>query len=119
MHADRTPGMLGDPLRTAWACQPVLGPTPSVGPVASVFQLVRQTQEMSLTDVPKLIATASLVFGPLKTRTLTAFLAPLARHFGQPSVAALCSPLYASRSARHGRPASATSCRCMPGPSGR
>lgn len=56
-------------------CLPVLGLTMLVGLLISVFQVVTQIQEMSLTFVPKLITAAlTLVFaGPWMLRTLTQF----------------------------------------------
>jgi flagellar biosynthetic protein FliQ len=56
-------------------CLPVLCLTMLVGLLVSIFQVVTQIQEMSLTFVPKLLsAMAVLVFaGPWMLRTLTQF----------------------------------------------
>ena len=60
-------------------CFPFLALTMAVGLLVSVFQVVTQIQEMSLTFVPKLI-TAGLgliFFGPWMLQKITAFAAKL------------------------------------------
>jgi flagellar biosynthesis protein FliQ len=56
-------------------CLPVLGTTMLVGLAVSVFQVITQIQEMSLSFVPKLVAAAVAViaFGPWMLRTLCRF----------------------------------------------
>ena len=56
-------------------CMPVLGLTMLVGLIISIFQVVTQIQEMSLTFVPKLITAALtlVIAGPWMLRTLTQF----------------------------------------------
>jgi flagellar biosynthetic protein FliQ len=56
-------------------CLPVLAITMIVGLVVSVLQVVTQIQEMSLSFVPKLVATglAVIAFGPWMLRTLCRF----------------------------------------------
>lgn len=76
MHADLALRMLGDLFWTGMlVCLPVLGLTMIVGLLVSVFQVVTQVQEMSLTFIPKLVtaAVSLVVFGPWILRTLTAF----------------------------------------------
>jgi flagellar biosynthetic protein FliQ len=75
--------MLSDLLWTGlWVCLPVLGLTMLVGLVVSMFQVVTQIQEISLTFVPKVATTAIslIVFGPWMLRTLTAFVTRLWTH---------------------------------------
>jgi flagellar biosynthetic protein FliQ len=54
---------------------PILGLTMLVGLVISVFQVVTQVQEMSLSFVPKLLAAgiAAVVFGSWMLRVLAQF----------------------------------------------
>lgn len=76
MHADLAMRMMGDLFWTGLqVCLPVLGLTMLVGLLVSLFQVVTQIQEMSLTFVPKLATAAItlLVFGPWILRTLMAF----------------------------------------------
>ncbi len=76
MRADLALQMLGDLFWTGLlVCAPVLGLTMIVGLLVSVFQVVTQVQEMSLTFAPKLVVAAvSLVaFGPWMLRTLASF----------------------------------------------
>lgn len=56
-------------------CLPILGLTMLVGLMISIFQVVTQIQEMSLTFVPKLITAAVtlVVAGPWMLRTLTQY----------------------------------------------
>ncbi len=56
-------------------CLPVLGLTMLVGLLVSVFQVVTQIQEMTLSFVPKLVTAgiAIVVFGPWMLRTLCQF----------------------------------------------
>ena len=56
-------------------CLPVLGITMLVGLAVSVFQVLTQIQEMSLSFVPKLLAAglAVVAFGPWMLRTLCRF----------------------------------------------
>jgi len=56
-------------------CLPVLGITMLVGLAVSVFQVLTQIQEMSLSFVPKLVAAglAVVAFGPWMLRTLCRF----------------------------------------------
>lgn len=56
-------------------CLPVLGLTLLVGLAVSIFQVVTQIQEMSLSFVPKLVtaAVAIVVFGPWMLRVLCQF----------------------------------------------
>jgi len=76
VHADLALRMLGDLFWTGLlVCLPVLGLTMAVGLLVSVFQVVTQIQEMSLTFIPKLVTAAIslVVFGPWILRTLTGF----------------------------------------------
>jgi len=54
---------------------PILGLALFVGLVVSIFQVVTQIQEMSLTFIPKIIAVALalVAFGPWMLRTLVEF----------------------------------------------
>lgn len=56
-------------------CLPVLGLTMLVGLIISIFQVVTQIQEMSLTFVPKLVTAALtlIIAGPWMLRKLTQF----------------------------------------------
>jgi flagellar biosynthetic protein FliQ len=76
MHADLALHLLSDLLWTGLViCMPILGLTMLVGVVISVFQVVTQVQELSLTFVPKLVtaALALLAFGPWSLGKLAAF----------------------------------------------
>lgn len=54
---------------------PVLGLAMLVGLIVSIFQVVTQIQEMSLTFIPKIITVALtlIVFGPWMLRTLVEY----------------------------------------------
>lgn len=54
---------------------PILGLSMLVGLLISIFQVVTQIQEMSLTFVPKIVtvALALIAFGPWMLRSLLAF----------------------------------------------
>lgn len=54
-------------------CAPVLGLTLLVGLLISIFQVVTQIQEMSLTFIPKMLVAALtlIAFGPWMLKTLT------------------------------------------------
>jgi flagellar biosynthetic protein FliQ len=56
-------------------CLPVLGLTMLVGLLVSIFQVVTQIQEMTLSFVPKLVTAgvSIIVFGPWMLRTLCQF----------------------------------------------
>lgn len=60
-------------------CLPVLGVIMLVGVTISVIQAITQVQEMTLTFVPKLLATAItlVVAGPWMLRKLTQYAAQL------------------------------------------
>jgi flagellar biosynthesis protein FliQ len=76
LQADLALRMLGDLFWTGLlVCAPVLGLTMIVGLLVSVFQVITQVQEMSLTFVPKLLvaAVALLAFGPWMLRMLASF----------------------------------------------
>lgn len=76
MHADLALKMMSDLFWTGLlVCLPVLGITMLVGVLISLFQVVTQVQEMSLTFVPKLFtAGAVLIFaGPWMLKKLTQF----------------------------------------------
>lgn len=76
MHLDLAIRMMADLLWTGLVvCAPILALTMLVGVLISVFQVVTQIQEMSLTFVPKLVAAAAavLVSGPWMLRKLSAF----------------------------------------------
>lgn len=73
MHGDLAMKVTADLFWTGLlVCLPVLGVTLLVGLLVSVFQVVTQIQEMSLSFVPKLVAAAVAVvaFGPWMLRTL-------------------------------------------------
>ena len=76
MHPDLALHMVRDLFWTGLlVCAPVLGLTMLVGLIISVFQVVTQVQEMSLTFVPKL-ATAAIcliIFGPWMLRELVQY----------------------------------------------
>lgn len=76
MHSDLAMKMTSDLFWTGLlVCLPVLGLTMAVGLVISIFQVVTQIQEMSLTIVPKLVAAgaALIAFGPWMLRSICAF----------------------------------------------
>jgi flagellar biosynthetic protein FliQ len=76
MSADLALGMLSNLFWTGLlVCIPVLGLTMLVGLLISVFQVVTQVQEMSLTFVPKLVTAciAIVMFGPWMLRKLGQF----------------------------------------------
>lgn len=76
MDSDFALKVLGELLWTAVViCAPILIATLVAGLAVSVLQVVTQIQDMSLTFVPKLIATvvALLVFGPWMLRKLISF----------------------------------------------
>ncbi len=76
MHSDFALNLMSDLFWTGLLiCLPVLGLTMLVGLMISVFQVVTQIQEMSLTFVPKLITAAItlVVAGPWMLRKLTQF----------------------------------------------
>jgi flagellar biosynthesis protein FliQ len=73
MHGDLAMRVTADLFWTGLlVCLPVLGVTMLVGLLVSVFQVITQIQEMSLSFVPKLVAAAMAVvaFGPWMLRTL-------------------------------------------------
>jgi len=76
MHPDLAFQMMGN---LFWAAllvsAPVLGLSMLVGLVISIFQVVTQVQEMSLTFVPKLATAgiAILLFGPWMMRIIAQF----------------------------------------------
>lgn len=73
MHGDLAMRVTADLFWTGlMVCLPVLGVTMLVGLLVSVFQVITQIQEMSLSFVPKLVAAAIAVvaFGPWMLRTL-------------------------------------------------
>ena len=63
-------------------CAPVLAISMLVGLIISIFQVVTQVQEMSLTFVPKLLAVAvSLIaFGPWMLNELLSFASSVIRN---------------------------------------
>lgn len=76
MHSDFALNLMADLLWTGLLiCLPVLGLTMLIGLLISIFQVVTQIQEMSLTFVPKLVTAvvALVMFGPWMLRTLTQF----------------------------------------------
>ena len=76
MHSDFALNLMADLLWTGLLlCLRLLALTMLVGLLVSIFQVVTQIQEMSLTFVPKLItAVLTLVFaGPWMLKTLTQF----------------------------------------------
>lgn len=58
-----------------WIAAPVLGLSMLVGVLISIFQVVTQIQEMSLTFVPKIftVVLTLIAFGPWMLATLTRF----------------------------------------------
>lgn len=80
MHPDLALKMMSDLLWTALLlCLPILGVTLLVGLVISVFQVVTQIQEMSLTFIPKLFACGLVlvVCGHWMLKTLTRYTSQL------------------------------------------
>lgn len=80
MHSDLALKLTADLFWTGLlVCLPVLAVTMAVGLVISIFQVVTQIQEMSLTFVPKLVAAglALVAFGPWMLRTVCSFTASL------------------------------------------
>ena len=80
MHSDLALKLAADLFWTGLlVCLPVLAVTMAVGLAISIFQVVTQIQEMSLTFVPKLLAAglALVAFGPWMLRTLCTFTASL------------------------------------------
>jgi flagellar biosynthetic protein FliQ len=76
MHSDLALQLTADLFWTGFlVCLPVLGVTMAVGLVVSIFQVLTQIQEASLSFVPKLLAAgaAMIAFGPWMLRTLCAF----------------------------------------------
>ncbi|WP_329605498.1 flagellar biosynthesis protein FliQ [Undibacterium umbellatum] len=76
MHSDFALSLMAELFWTGLlVCLPVLGLTMLVGLLISIFQVVTQIQEMSLTFIPKLLtATITLVVaGPWMLRKLTQF----------------------------------------------
>ncbi|CAJ0822621.1 flagellar biosynthetic protein FliQ [Ralstonia flaminis] len=80
MHADLALRMMANLLWTGLViCLPVLAVILVVGLAISLLQVVTQVQEMSLTFVPKLLATGVVLIamGPWMLRTLTSYSAQL------------------------------------------
>jgi len=80
MHADLALRMMANLLWTGLIiCLPVLAVILVVGLAISLLQVVTQVQEMSLTFVPKLLATGVVLIamGPWMLRTLTNYSAQL------------------------------------------
>ncbi len=76
MHSDYVLNLMSDLFWTGLLiCLPVLGLTMLVGLIISIFQVVTQIQEMSLTFVPKLVTAALtlIIAGPWMLRKLTQF----------------------------------------------
>ena len=76
MSNDLALRLMGELLWTAILITgPILGLTMLVGLIISIFQVVTQIQEMSLTFIPKIITVAVVlvVFGPWMLRTLIQF----------------------------------------------
>ena len=76
MHSDLALKLTSDLFWTGLLISlPVLGVTLIVGLAVSVFQVVTQLQELSLSFIPKLMAAGAAViaFGPWMLRTLCAF----------------------------------------------
>ena len=80
MHGDLALKMTADLLWTGLLVSlPVLGVTMAVGLLVSVFQVLTQIQEASLSFIPKLLAAGVVLVacGPWMLRTLCAFTATL------------------------------------------
>ncbi|MWL90538.1 flagellar type III secretion system protein FliQ [Cupriavidus sp. SW-Y-13] len=76
MHADLALRMMSGLLWTGLTvCLPLLAVIMTVGLVISLLQVVTQVQEMSLTFVPKLIASGIVLIalGPWMLRKLTSY----------------------------------------------
>ena len=80
MGGDTALGLMADMLWVGLLVSaPVLGLSMLVGLLVSIFQVVTQIQEMSLTFIPKLLVVAATMvfFGPWMLRKLLAFSAQL------------------------------------------
>ena len=80
MQLDQAHQLLSDMLWSGLAiCAPVLLIAMAVGLLISVIQVVTQVQDMSLSFVPKLVASvvALFVFGPWMLRTLLSYASKL------------------------------------------
>ena len=80
MSNDLALRLMGELLWTAILITgPILGLTMLVGLIISIFQVVTQIQEQSLTFIPKIITVAVVlvVFGPWMLRTLVQFASSL------------------------------------------
>ena len=76
MNPDFALALTNEMLWTAiWIAAPVLGLSTLVGLLISMFQVVTQIQEMSLTFVPKILTVALtlIAFGPWMMATLMEF----------------------------------------------
>lgn len=76
MHADLALRMMASLLWTGLTiCLPILVVIMVIGLAISLFQVVTQVQEMSLTFVPKLVATGIVLIamGPWMLRQLTTY----------------------------------------------
>lgn len=76
MTSDFALALSSDMLWTAiLICAPVLGLTLFVGLLISIFQVVTQIQEMSLTFIPKMLtaALALIAFGPWMLKILVEY----------------------------------------------
>lgn len=76
MNTDLALGMTQDMLLTsALVAAPILGIALFVGLLISIFQVVTQIQEMTLTFVPKIVAVVMILFvlGPWMLSHLTEF----------------------------------------------
>lgn len=76
MHADLALRMMASLLWTGLTiCLPILAVIMVIGLAISLFQVVTQVQEMSLTFVPKLVATGIVLIamGPWMLRQLTTY----------------------------------------------
>lgn len=76
MTADLALALLNEMLWTAiWIAAPILGLSMLVGLLISIFQVVTQIQEMSLTFVPKILTAAItlMVLGSWMLATLVTF----------------------------------------------
>lgn len=85
MTTDYALQLMGELLLTAlFISAPVLIPVMIVGLAISVFQVITQVQEISLTFVPKIVTVfvAVVVFGPWMLRKLLAFAAAAVTNAG-------------------------------------
>ena len=76
MENDLALFIMGDMLKTAlMIAAPLLGTALVIGLLISIFQVVTQIQEMTLTFVPKIIASvgALALFGPWMLNTLVEY----------------------------------------------